>query len=32
MEVRRHMMDKTRFSRPLDLKTVQITDGFWHTT
>ena len=23
-------MDKTRFSRPLDLKMVQITDGFWH--
>jgi len=25
-------MDKEQFSRPLDLKSVQITDGFWHAT
>ena len=23
-------MDKRQFSRPLDLKSVQVTDGFWH--
>ena len=23
-------MEKTQFSRPLDLKAVRITDAFWH--